>query len=98
MRRFTTPTIDLTVEGHDLSGAETFVTFRQGPRKVTFDGLTATYDGADSTVSVSLSQLQTAQFQPGVIDVQVNWVEGGQRNATEIRQVEVGQNLLDEEV
>ena len=74
------------------------MTFRQGPRKVTFDGLTATYDGTDSTVSVSLSQLQTAQFQPGVIDVQVNWVEGGTRNATEIRQVDVGQNLLDEEV
>lgn len=98
MRRYTTPTIDLTVEGWDLSGAEAFVTFRQGPRKVTFDGLTATYDGTDSTVSVSLSQLQTAQFQPGVIDVQVNWVEGGTRNATEIRQVDVGQNLLDEEV
>lgn len=98
MRRFTTPTIDLTVEGWDLSGAEAFVTFRQGPRKVTLTDASMELVGEDTIITVDLTQLQTGRFKAGECEVQVNWVEEGKRNATEIRKVEVAQNLLDEVV
>ena len=101
--RYTTPTLTLIVRGVDLSGADAVVvSLRQRMRgrtnahEVDVDA-TATYDGTDSTLTVTLTQEQTAGFfadQP--VSVQVNWTEGDTRNATTIALVPWGENLLDE--
>ena len=101
--RYTTPTLTLIVRGVDLSGADAVVvSLRQRMRgrtnahEVDVDA-TATYDGTDSTLTVTLTQEQTAGFiadQP--VSVQVNWTEDGGRMATKIALVPWGENLLDE--
>lgn len=98
MRRYTTPTVELTVEGHDLTAASIYVTFRQRSKLLTIENPASELDGEDTVISVELGQLQTAQFTVGTCDVQVNWVEDGMRNATNIAQLEIGGNLLEEEV
>lgn len=98
MRRYTTPTMELAVEGHDLTGSTAYVTFRQGSRKVTLTDAPMELVGEDTIITVDLTQLQTGRFKAGECEVQVNWVEEGKRNATEIRKIEVAQNLLDEVV
>lgn len=96
MRRYTTPTIDLTVEEHDLTSASVYVTFQQGVRKLTLSNPPVIFDGKDSVISVELSQLESGRFTKGSCDVQVNWLEDDKRNATEIKSFAVTQNLLDE--
>lgn len=101
--RYTTPTLTLIVRGVDLSGADAVVvSLRQRMRgrtnahEVDVDA-TATYDGADSTLAIALTQEQTAGFvadQP--VSVQVNWTEDDGRMATNIALVPWGENLLDE--
>ena len=101
--RYTTPTLTLIVRGVDLSGADAVVvSLRQRMRgrtnahEVDVDA-TATYDGTDSTLTVTLTQEQTAGFvadQP--VSVQVNWTEDDTRMATTIALVPWGAHLLDE--
>lgn len=102
MRRFTTPTHELVVRGIDLTGMDVYVTYEQGCRKVTMQPEEVAYDAdsGNTTVTVSLSQLQTAQFKPGKrAQVQVNFIDvDGKRNATTVREVNITQNLLDEEL
>lgn len=103
MRRYTTPTHDLVVRGIDLTDMDVYVTYMQGEcRKVTMRPEAVAYDAdsGNTTVTVSLSQLQTAQFKPGKrAQVQVNFIDAdGKRNATTVREVNITQNLLDEEL
>lgn len=103
MRRYTTPTQELTVQGIDLTDMDVYVTYMQDEcRKVTMRPEAVAYDAdsGNTTVTVSLSQLQTAQFKPGKrAQVQVNFIDAdGKRNATTVREVNITQNLLDEEL
>lgn len=98
MRRFTTLIETLTIEGIDLTSANIYVTMQQGATKVTYSDneLSAEYDGADTTISIHMTQEQTGSFSEGMISVQVNWMKDGERNATNICRFLVGGNLLDE--
>lgn len=105
MRRYTTPTETLVVEGIDLTGYDVRVTFRQGGRQLTvtdptievLTGQGEQHDRTDTKLTFTLTQAQTGAFQHGVCEVQVNWISSdGARDATEIKQVPVPANLLAE--
>lgn len=103
MRQYTTPTITLTVEGIDLTGYGVYVTFQQGQTKLTIEDPTmeavTVQQVTNTVISVPLSQLQTASFDYGKALVQVNWTDGtGSRNATDIGEIGIGINLLDQVV
>ena len=101
MRRYTTPTLRMSVPG-DITEADIRVTITQGPRKLIKRGpeVTATYDAeADRTnLSVRLTQEETGSFvAKKEATVQVNWIyEDGNRQATAERTINVHENLLNE--
>ena len=100
MRQFTTPTIQMTVVGVDLTAADdVWVTFADRPRAIilTLDSPTVAASGDDTSVSVTLTQAQTAQFIANTLsDCQVNWMKDGLRYATDIVSINVYENLLKE--
>lgn len=100
MRQYTTPTYELTVKGIDISGADdVWVTFADTPRAIviTKDSPTVAASGSDTKVTVTLTQAETAKFIEGTISgVQVNWMDGGSRYATDIAPIDVKENLLKE--
>lgn len=99
MRRYTTPTVTVTVEGVDLTSSTVLVTFQQRSNRLTVEGPSMTLQGEDTIISVPLSQLQTGGFAEGSVDVQVNWLDGyGHRDATTVAAIQVERNLLAEVV
>lgn len=100
MINYTTPTLHLIVEGIDLTGQEIYVTLEQSNRELTKSGedLTVTLDGEDTKIEFTLSQEESASFQYSrSAQVQVNWIsQNGVRGATNIAQIGVLKNLLDE--
>lgn len=99
MRRFTTPTLTITVEGVDLTAQEVMVTFQQRNRTLTVERPAMELVDGDTVISVPLTQLQTGGFAEGSAEVQVNWLDGhGHRDATTIGAVQVERNLLAEVV
>ena len=98
MRRYTTPTHELTVVDADLSGCDVYVSYKQGSRtrEVMVEPV---LEGEDTHLSVPWTQEETALFNEGMLQVQVNWITPeGLRTATEVGQVQVGPNLLAREV
>lgn len=101
MRRYTTPTLHMTVPV-DLTGAEIHVTIKQGARKIHKTGadVVSVYDSESrkTELSVSLSQEETGAFLAGKkAEVQVNWIfPNGIRDATNIKQIDVSENLISE--
>lgn len=99
-RQYTTPQIDLHIDGHDLSGADdVYVTFANKARnaEVTFDSPTVTTDSTGTTVSVHFTQAQAGVFWFGEdISVQVNWMDSGERIATDIAVIPWKENLIKE--
>lgn len=95
IRKWTSPTQELTVEGINLTSADVYVTFRQDGNTLTFSGedLTMAYTEPDTTITVHLTQEQTGAFNSKLILVQVNWVQDGQRNATNIVSFKPMENL-----
>lgn len=101
MRRFTTPTLPMTVPV-DLTGAEIHVTIKQGQRKIQKTGsdVISVYDSESgkTTLTVTLTQEETGVFlaeKPATI--QVNWIfSDGTRDATNIKKTDVSENLLSE--
>lgn len=98
MRRYTTPTHVLTVEGVDLTGARVWVTYENATGNFTVEDADVAPDGEDSVVTVTLTEAQTASLSTGRAKVQVNWTLGGRRCATEVKTVEVTENLLGREL
>lgn len=100
MRRYTTPTVALTVSGADLTGCEVLLTLRQGGKRLT---LTASDSGdwtvgeGSSTGTVTLAQEQTALFEEGKdVEVQANVIgPDGRRAATGIVLCRFERNLLE---
>ena len=99
MRRFTTPTLTITVEGVDLTAQEVMVTFQQRSRTLTVEQPAMALVDGDTVISVPLTQFQTGGFAEGSAEVQVNWLDGfGHRDATTVGAIQVERNLLAEVV
>lgn len=99
MRRFTTPTVTVTVEDVDLTAQDVLVTFSQRNRTLTVEQPTMALVDGDTAISIPLSQLQTGGFAEGSVEVQVNWLDGnGHRDATTVGAIQVERNLLAEVV
>lgn len=99
MRRYTTPTVTVEVEGVDLTASTVLVTFQQRNNRLTVEGPSMALQGEDTIISVPLSQLQTGGFAEGSVEVQVNWLDGyGHRDATTVGAIQVERNLLAEVV
>lgn len=97
MRRYTTPTIALLVEDRELFGTQMYVTIKQGSRTITvpYDEMTQEQTDTGVMLTVDLTQLQTAGFDPGRAQIQVNWLDAdGLRGATEIAFITITDNLL----
>ena len=100
MRQYTTPTLSIKVKGVDLTSAESvWVTIANTARNViiTKDDSTLTVDNGDTICTVTLSQDETRRFPPKAnVSIQVNWMTGNVRCATNIASVTVFENLLKE--
>lgn len=97
--RFTTPPITVLVKGQDITTYDVYLTLKQLDTEITLSGaslsMTATDD--DTEITFSLTQEQAGQFSPKLpASIQVNWMDGGLRYATEMVKVRVFENLLDE--
>ena len=98
MMRFTTPIQEFTIDEPAIITAYVYVTYRQGQRLLTIENPTVEATQTGVKLTVELTERQTARFQPGApVEVQVNWVIDGKRNATEIALLEVAENLLQKE-
>lgn len=101
MRRFTTPALPMTVPV-DLTGADIYVTIKQGQRKLQKTGsdVISVYDSESgkTTLAMTLTQEETGQFlSEKKAYVQVNWIfADGTRDATNIKQIDVSENLIAE--
>lgn len=97
LRLYTTPTFTLHIPGVDLTAFDLYVTFRQGDTVVTKNDGVATYSGDETQIVVSLTQAESGQFKdrPGIY-VQVNWMNGATREATNIAELPPRSNLLEE--
>lgn len=108
MIRYTTPTHTLTVYGKTLTGKRVWVTYSQDrpgmvPNRevvtVTGSAVSVSTSGSDSIVTVNLTQQQTSRLRQGVCRVQVNWISsGGVREASDISEIDIEDNLLEEVV
>lgn len=104
IRKYTSPTQQLIIDGIDLTDKSVYVTYSQDNTKLTYhdedievekivqDDLTSTI------ISIYMSQEDTSKFN--VIkdaEVQVNWLDSdGKRNATSIAKIKINRNLLEE--
>ena len=100
MRQYTTPTLSIKVKGVDLTDADTvWVTLANSTRTVTItkDEPTLSVSGSDTTCTITLTQEETRRFAPKAkVDVQVNWMDGAIRCATDIASITAFENLLKE--
>ena len=104
--RFTTPTLTLVVRGIDLTGMDAVTaSLRQrigrgrteSTHAVDVTDPTMTYDGTDTTIAVTLTQEQSGGFVAGeMVEAQVNWMDGDNRDASTIGEVPWTRNLLAE--
>ena len=104
MINYTTPTISLIVEGTDISTHDIYVTLEQGKKKLTKSGAdlnitTETHDQVtDTKITLTLTQEESASFDYNRnVAIQVNYITSqGVRDATEMKNIGVMRNLLDE--
>ncbi len=102
MRKGTTPTFTLTVEGVDLTLASSvYVTFAGNDQKEILTKTGADIDVDEHSISVYLTQAETLAF-PAQVCIQLNWtyVEDGttKRACTEIETVTFNPNLINREL
>lgn len=101
MRRYTTASIPLRVP-LDITGANIYVTFKQGSYELekTNDDMTVAYDSETgrTVLTVNLTQEETSAFVMGKkTRVQVNWIfSDGTRDATVTKGIDISDNLKDE--
>ena len=103
MINYTTPTIDLTVKGIDLTPYDVYVTLEQVGKKLTKSGTdleieTETVGQVTNTnISFELTQTESAMFSHKIgCDIQINYIKDGVRKATETKTIDVMKNLLNE--
>ena len=89
-----TPTITVTVgTSTDLTeAANVYVSFKQGKKLLK---LTDGFDVSAHQVDIYLEQEDTLQFDPGTVEIQLNWTySSGQRAATKPVSLSVSPNHL----
>ena len=100
MINYTTPTITLTIEGCDLTDKEVYVSLEQGKKILTkkSDELDISVDQGNTIIEMPLTQEESGYFDYNLtVSVQVNWISSdGIRAATEIKNIKVMPNLLNE--
>lgn len=97
--KYTSPPNVLLVKDINITTAEVYVTIKQSSREITLSGdsLSLAAVGSDTQITFYLTQEQTALFDlRNYAKIQVNWIIGGHRFATEIKNVTVYENLLNE--
>lgn len=95
MIRYTTPTHEHKVKGIDLTGCDVYVSYQQGLTSVDVKAQSVSYDGEDTTITVPLTQLQTAKFKVGKAEVQINWIyQNGKRDAVNAKEMEITKNIM----
>lgn len=94
MYQGTTPTLVLNVEGAELDTATCYVTIRnQGGEMITKSG--AELDVSGNEIAVRLTQEETLQLRPGLVNIQVRWIDAhGNAMASNIARVNVNAVLL----
>lgn len=89
----------LLVKGVDITAYDVYVTIRQWNNKVTVSGdglaMTATSDGTEITLMLTQQQAGSLNVKK-FAQIQVNYMVGDVRTATEISSVNIYDNLLDE--
>ena len=92
--RGTTPTFTLTFpETIDLTTANlVYVTFTSGTNSVTKTGDDLIV--LEHQIDVYLSQQDTLMFHEGVVEIQANWMIGGNRISSEIAKYDISKQLL----
>lgn len=97
MITWTTPSLVITIKGVHLENVEFAVTVSQGGTSYTFVNPEVDYVSCNTILTVDMTQEQTSNLKPGMAKIQVNWTDGfGHRNATAIKNVVFGDNLLKE--
>lgn len=99
MIQYTTPTNRHIVKGIDLTGCDVWVSYEQGKVELDIKASDVSFDGEDTTLSVTLTQEQTSSFKVGKVSFQVNWVyPDGSRDATGQKITLMEPNLLNKVV
>lgn len=100
MRRFTTPTLAVTIGGADLTGCDAWLTLRQGDASLTLrldgsDGWSVG-EGSATKRAVCSCVSVTEPVADRDVEVQANVIDAnGYRWATEVATCRFGRNLLE---
>lgn len=96
IRKYTTPTYVLTIDGIDLSEANVVVTLKQGENVLSYSP-TATFEDDVTTIEIHMTQEESGLFsEDDLVQLQVNWTANGERNATDIVYIRPRRNLVGE--
>ena len=94
--QYTTPTFTLTFTEQDLDltqALNVYVTFKSGCHTLTKSGDALTVQA--KSIGVHLSQRETANFRPGDIEIQANWITVlGNRAGSEVVRYPISKQLL----
>jgi len=96
MRQFTTPTINLDIEGLDLTGWHTETSITQGCAKLTIDDADCVMTETGCRLTINLTQEQTGIFEAHkAANVQVRFINAtGTAGATEIKAIKIDPVLV----
>lgn len=100
MIAWTTPTLEILLQGIDLTEHELTVTIAQdsqyGSVRIDIGDPEVTLEGGSTLVTVTLTQEQTGRLAQGKARIQVNAIDSsGTRLCSDEAEVTVGRNLLD---
>lgn len=94
--QYTTPTFTLSFSEEDLDltqAASVYVTFQSGSYVLTKDAEDLTVQ--EKSIDVYLTQNETARFQTGIVEIQVNWITpNGNRAASTVGTCQISKQLL----
>lgn len=97
MRQYTTPTITLTVKDQKIADKDVYVSLQYSGGLLMIEDPEMTETAKDTVITVPLTQSQTSKFKNGeTLALQVNWMDGESRFATDIAYLRVTENLLKE--
>lgn len=99
MKRGTTPTFSLSLDGIDFSLLDTiYVTFKQDNNIITKSNTDITLDEQNKLINLALTQKETLSFRQGYVYIQLRAVtKGGNAVATDIVRIDAN-GILKEEI
>lgn len=95
MKRGTTPTISISVEGVELSYLkDIYISVKQDNNIITKTGENITIDNDSGTIGVYLTQDETLSFRPGYVFIQLRaTTTGGNVIASDVQQISIDEIL-----